>query len=140
MNAVRRVGVCALLAALSCLAIGCGVDQADTLVVRNDTEASLDPGIFFSDSPDAFPAELLNTGLIAPGDSQQFNFACAQLGAVMSDSAQLVLGGIVVAEANDSAILTLGSDFGCGETIEFRYITVEGDLLIEVRVNGLLVD
>jgi len=122
------------------MSIGCGVDQADTLVVKNDTSASLDPGILFSNSADVFPTELLNTGLIAAGESKQFNFACSELGAVLSDSAQLVVGGLVIAEADDSAILTFGTEFLCGDTIECRYVQVESDLLIEAPVNGLIVD
>jgi hypothetical protein len=115
-----------------------------TVELINDTPFDVDPHIRFDDDEgflaQLFPADELTTGLLGPGDALAFDFDCDELGLVFSDRAEQLDRWGVIAEADESSILTRDDDFGCGDLVRFRFMGDFDQFGVVVSVNGVVVD
>ena len=142
-----------LAAGVTCLALVAGcIDPGELLSaiqsirveIVNDTSFSIDPNIRYDDDAGflagLLPAESLDTGLIESGDAVTYSFDCDQLGLIFSDEAEQVVPffGDYVLEATD--IIDRDHEYGCGDTIQFRFVGDALDFGVVVSVNGRVVD
>jgi len=118
--------------------------QTFEVQIVNDTSFAVDPNIRYDDDASFlagwFPAGSLDTGLVTPGDAVSYTFDCDQLGLIFSDEAEQVvpLFGDYVLDATD--IIDRDHDYGCGDTIQFRFVGDALDFGVVVSVNGRVVD
>jgi hypothetical protein len=154
-TALHAFAGASLLAAVAAMG-GCerlGLDEVELIVpglttvtveLINDTPFDVDPHIRFDNDEgflaQLFPADELTTGLLAPGDALAFDFACDELGLVFSDRAEQLDVFGVVAEADESNILTRDDDFHCGDLVRFRFLGDFDQFGVVVSVNGVVVD
>lgn len=113
-----------------------------TVEIVNDTAFDVAPNIEFDDDDGLlagiFPADDLNTGLIAPGEIAVFTFECDELGTIRSnDPEQVSLFGDETGD--DSPTLEREEEFDCGDLIRFRYVGEGIDFGVIVSVNNRIV-
>ena len=104
----------------------------DEVVVRllNNTDYDVDIVVYYDDDPDISESNLIANGTkleftLEPDEWTSFRRGCDRLQAVIVDQATLrVLGGL--GPTTRSEVLRDGDEFGCRQTIGFRF---EGSLL-----------
>src|SRR5262249_3763054 len=136
---LRRFLTLMVLAVASAGVWGCGTTGGKKVEVFNDTDFDLLPNLQFGPDPATFPGLPLATGVVSSGDSPVFSLQCIELGAIFSNEAELLLLGQPIATANDSVTLKRGTDFNCGDQIEFHFTDNGGKFTVEVSVNGNVV-
>ena len=146
--AVNRRSLLGLGLALLALLGGCpsieipGVN-AIRVTITNDTFFDVDPRIRFDDDPGLlaglFPAETLSAGVLSPGESASFTFACDELGTIFSDNAEQA-GSFGSVRAGDSHVLERDDEFECGDSIRFRFVGNGGSFDVVATVNGSVVN
>ncbi len=114
--------------------------------IFNDTDFEVVPRIKFDDDNNFFarliPAEELDLGALAPGESIQLDMACDKVGLIFSDEA----GQFVpdeddpIAQADETRRLIRGDDYHCGDTILFHFLGNGDDFGVVVSVNSVVVD
>jgi len=135
-----------LAAACALLPAGCPLSFSNEISVEivNDTPFDVAPHIEFDEDDGflggLFTGEELQTGLIAPGETQIFRFDCDALGTILSNDAEQIFGLLGSTEADSSATLQREDDFDCGDTIRFRFVGEGVDFGVIVSVNGRVVD
>lgn len=125
-------------------------ERTITVQVINETSFWVDPHIRFDDDDgdfDAFIAGVfggsddLATGLVAPDELVEFQFACDELGLIFADEAeQLGILNLVIAEVDETDVLQREEEFDCGDLIRFRFVGDYGSFGVIVSVNGNIVD
>lgn len=130
MNRLTQLTIpaaCAIVLALSgCNLLGNLAPQPETTVrLLNNSDFDVRVTVVFDDEQDA-PRELLTefgTALqftLSPGESTSFSRDCDEVQAITLDNAELrIIGG--VGPSFDSDVYRDGSDFGCGDVIEFTF-------------------
>ena len=122
--------------------------NAVTVTLVNETGSSVDVELFLSDEQDIPRALLLEVDkdlvdrlgervdvLLLPGGSSSFFRSCDDLQAIVVGDADLnVLGGLGPDASSD--VLRDGSDFGCGDEIQF--IFHGGGNLLDFQVDVLV--
>ena len=114
-----------------------------TVELINDTDFDVDPRIVFDDDSGflarMFPSDLLDTGLLAPGEVLAFDFECDELGLILSDEPDQFVGGVIYRDF-PSAILERGDEFDCGDLIQFQFLGNADSFGVILAVNGFVVD
>lgn len=119
---------------------------ASTVVVEvlNDTNYEVDPQIKFDDDSNflaaAFPAETLNTGILAPGELLSLNMDCENVGLLVSDSARQYFGFDTIGQADGTRTLKRDDDYDCGDKVQFHFIGDGDGFGVIVSVNNVVVD
>lgn len=97
--------------------------------LRNFTEYDVDPGLYVDpDTETGFFNPLisdenfieLDPPVVFPGEVVTLEFACRDIGTIISDFARQVLSGGFV-ESLDDPMLIYGADFTCGDIITFDF-------------------
>lgn len=142
--AIALLGASSILLG-GCPEIGALIPGFNTITVEivNDTLFSVDPNIRYDNDPGLlaglFPADTLDTGLIAAGDAFSYTFDCDELGTIFSDEPeQITLLTDYVADATDR--LEREEEFDCGDVIRYRFVGNALDFGVIVSVNGRIVD
>jgi hypothetical protein len=109
----------------------------------NDGDFDVHVTVVYNDEQDTPRAALTEFGTaleftLAPGETTSFSRDCDQIQAITLDNAELrVFGG--VGPSFDSDVFRDGSDFGCGDVIEFTFdhsdILVDFDAQMSVSSN-----
>ena len=114
-----------------------------TLELYNDTDFDVDPMIVFDDDSGFWaglvPSEELATGWLAPGEVLTYNFDCDELGLILSDEAEQVVGPFVYS-AYPTRTLERDDEYDCGDRIEFQFIGTADTFGVIVAVNGRVID
>ena len=142
--AIAVAGVSTVLLG-GCPEIGAIIPGFNTVTVEivNDTSFSVDPNIRYDNDSGLlaglFPADTLDTGLIASGDAFSYTFDCDELGTIFSDEAeQVTLFADYVADATDR--MEREEEFDCGDVIRYRFVGDGIDFGVIVSINGRIVD
>lgn len=108
-------------------------DPPITIRVINNTDFDIDPGVEFGFTQSSL--ELLNTGVLEPGDIATATFDCDEVTFLTAtEPAQL---GVSVEFVLDSLpFFEVDIDYFCGETIEFEFFGNGQDFNVEVTANG----
>ena len=118
--------------------------QSIRVEIVNDTSFSIDPNIRYDDDAGflagLFPAESLDTGLIAPGEMVTYTFECDQLGLVLSDEAEQIVPLIADYVLDATDIIERDDEYECGDRIRFLFVGNGLDFGVIVSVNGRVVD
>lgn len=114
-----------------------------TLEIINDTNYAVDPHIVFDDDSGWlagwFPSEELSTGLLAPGEVLTYTFDCDELGLVLADEPEQIVGlFIYTADASDA--VERDDEFECGDLIQFQFLGDADSFGVVVAVNGVIAD
>ena len=136
---MSRFIVSTILFATAILPSGCGLlgnlapQPLTTVRLVNNGEFDVRVTVVFDDQQDA-PRELLTefgTALqftLSPGQSTSFSRDCDEIQAITLDNAELrIIGG--VGPSFDSEVFRDGSDFNCGDVIEFSFD--HSDILVD---------
>jgi hypothetical protein len=150
-NVTRKAAVLALVLCGGLLVGACPDTFEDLpffnnvrVVLINDTDFDVYPDIDYDDDSswlaDWFPAETLSVGRLEPGETATYNFDCDELGSLASDESdqEIPLFGTYTADA--SRTLKRDDDYGCGDTIRFRFVGEGDDFGVVVSVNLRVVD
>ena len=122
------------------------IPGTSTVVVEvfNDTDFEIDPRIVFDSQTgfwaSAFPSEDLATGILGPGEMNRYNMDCDQVGTIFSDTAGQFDGPDTLGQADVTRPLERGSDFGCGDTLQFHFIGDGDGFGVIVSINDVVVD
>lgn len=117
--------------------------QSIRVEIVNDTSFPVDPNIRYDDDAGffagLFPAQTLDTGLVAPGAIVAYTFDCDELGLIFSDEAEQIvpLIGDYILDATD--LIERDDEFECGDQIRFRFVGDGLDLGVVISVNGRVV-
>lgn len=107
--------------------------------VTNESSFDVAPNIFYDDSASFFSADRpLATGLVAPGETLVFTFDCDALEQIVSDGAEQIAPDADYI-AFPSLFLEQGSEFECGDVIEFIFLGDGIDFGVLVAVNGRII-
>jgi hypothetical protein len=136
---MSRLIVSTILLAIAIVPSGCGLldnlvpQPLTTVRLVNNGQFDVRVTVVFDDEQDA-PRELLTefgTALeftLSPGESTSFSRDCDQIQAITLDNAELrIIGG--VGPGFDSEVFRDGSDFNCGDVIEFSFD--HSDILVD---------
>lgn len=139
MRRMTLFGAAALLPLLSgCSALlGLLTPSSTTVRLVNDGDFDVEVALYYDDDQNVLEAALTEFGTrleytLAPGEARTFSRDCDELQAIIVDDADLLLIGEAGPEAR-SNVLRDGDDFGCGDTIEFRF--VHSDLIVDFDVT-----
>lgn len=135
---------CALPGLVSCADLGLGGLISDVeVVIENLTSFDVQPNIRFDNDSDAlaalFPADSLDTGLVAPGEVLEVRFDCDDLGLIFADEPEQVALFADVFGAS-SSVIRRDDEFDCGDQVVFTFVGNGSDFGVIVSVNGRVVD
>lgn len=119
------------------MASGCPERQtgpcAFTVRVTNGTFLDVDPAIRFGKSPDALTA--LDTGVLAPGESADFELECANA-AILTAAGAAQVGLAVAFKLDPLPFFTLDAEHCCGALVEFKFMGNGQRFHVVVTANG----
>lgn len=115
-----------------------------TVVIYNDTDFYIDPGIVFDDDAGFWaslvPSESLATGELLPGEELTYSFDCDELGLIRSANANQYDALGWIGQADTSRTLEREDEYDCGDTILFHFIGTGDSFGVVTAVNNRVVD